>query len=311
MPDRDVLQLLKLVKKSERKLQPRGFFRAKPRKARAEPEPAGTPAAVAGQTAVASSAIQPSVPPNPASAAPGAAAKPKDGKARAPASLPGSMVRPRLRPAKEAPVPQSSGAGPVPPAGEDGPRHPSELVPPPVAAQPPSRPVAAGPALSPPGPTKAAPGPAEQVPLAAVLAGGPSPAPAVLAPRPPGVGPESARVPRSGVLPGPLLAPPPPPPPATRPAPAPPRAPPAASPPHVLPGNPPDMRQNRPGAAQDRPATPAPRAADVSSGATPSLPGGGGLAPDFSTLPPSIAESLARLAGISKDGLGPKPGPKG
>ena len=44
MPDRDVLQLLKLVKKSERKLQPRGFFRAKSRKARAKPEPASAPA---------------------------------------------------------------------------------------------------------------------------------------------------------------------------------------------------------------------------------------------------------------------------
>ena len=51
MPDREVLQLLKLVRKSETKLQPRGFFRMTMKRPKAKPVPTGIPAGIAAAAA--------------------------------------------------------------------------------------------------------------------------------------------------------------------------------------------------------------------------------------------------------------------
>ncbi len=52
MPDREVLQLLKLVRKSEHKLQPRGFFRMTMKRPKRAAGPAATPAPAAAKAAL-------------------------------------------------------------------------------------------------------------------------------------------------------------------------------------------------------------------------------------------------------------------
>ena len=115
--DRAVLQLLRMVKRSERKLQPRGFFRpkAKPEKAAGKklPKPQPTPAIAAQDVAAGNGQSQPTgappaqiaAQPLPAQAPAGASAVMAQtiSEAVRSAALPtGSIIRQRLRPAASA-----------------------------------------------------------------------------------------------------------------------------------------------------------------------------------------------------------------
>ena len=134
MSDRDVLQLLKMVRTAEHKLRPRGLFRAKAKGKQRDKKPAAVAAKTNGAT-----------PPLPAGA---------NGRPPAPPStLPNSTLRPRPRPA--APM-QSNGmvaaqAGPPPPLlqmhHDDGFRDE-----PGMQALPPPMPLAMPPDFSAPGP---------------------------------------------------------------------------------------------------------------------------------------------------------------
>jgi hypothetical protein len=94
MSDRDVMQLLKMVRTAEHKLRPRGLFRAKP-KSKQRDKKTDSPAAVAAKSN-------------------GAGASGRQGAGRPPAppaTLPNSTVRPRMRPQM---APQSAGLPPPP-----------------------------------------------------------------------------------------------------------------------------------------------------------------------------------------------------
>jgi diguanylate cyclase (GGDEF)-like protein/PAS domain S-box-containing protein len=87
MSDRDVLQLLKMVRTAEHKLRPRGLFRAAKSKGKQREKRVGTPGAVAAKA--------------------NGASPPRRGAGRPPAppaALPNSTLRPRLRP----PLPQQA-----------------------------------------------------------------------------------------------------------------------------------------------------------------------------------------------------------
>jgi len=100
MSDRDVLQLLKMVRKAEHKLRPRGFFRAKAKPGQGEQKVrkrVARPAAAAEATAAANGGMPP---PPPGGAGNGSA-------------LPNRTVRPRSRPAMPPPPrPQQLAFGP-------------------------------------------------------------------------------------------------------------------------------------------------------------------------------------------------------
>jgi diguanylate cyclase (GGDEF)-like protein/PAS domain S-box-containing protein len=151
MSDRDVLQLLKIVRKAEHKLRPRGFFRAKAKGAPGEQQKVRkrvgkrTPADAA-EAAIAASG---GMPPPPAVNGHGSA-------------LPNRTVRPRSRPANPAmlpPPPPRNGAG-FPPygGGFPSPVHQNGGLPPPIpggfppTASSPLHDLIGGGMLPPPGP---------------------------------------------------------------------------------------------------------------------------------------------------------------
>lgn len=284
MPEREVVNLLRIISKSERKLKARGFFRttAKRRSARKEAvvaEPAPKPPV----TAPAGSA-DPSVPAStPAPAAVAASGAAGAAEAR---PLPNRTLRSRHRqqPVAEPPpvatprIANGKGAPAVVGAhGTGNGRAPASTQPPPRSAHAQrgaaSSPPAARPAVAPVG----APGPLDELAKAAgATAGRPA------SPTPP---------PARGVTMGPPPMPParaagatttPPPPPVPH---APPRAPAPAPTNDAV-----DTRSDATGATgavspdvrRTSPQTGAPRTGDLS------------------TLPPDIQQSLARLAGRSR-----------
>ena len=146
MSDRDVLQLLKMVRTAEHKLRPRGLFRAKPKGKQRDKKPAAVAAKTNGAT--------PPLPPE------------ANGRPPAPPStLPNSTLRPRPRPS--APM-QFNGmataqAGPPPPPllqmhHDDGLRDE-----PGMPALPPPMPLAMPPDFAAPGPEQHPPMQQEQV----------------------------------------------------------------------------------------------------------------------------------------------------
>ncbi len=92
MSDRDVLQLLKMVRTAEHKLRPRGLFRAKAKGKQRDRKVAGSGAAAKTNGASA---------PTPPRQANGRPPVP-------PSTLPNSTVRPRPRPAPQAACPRAS-----------------------------------------------------------------------------------------------------------------------------------------------------------------------------------------------------------
>jgi diguanylate cyclase (GGDEF)-like protein len=294
--ERDVLQLLKFVRKSERKMQPRGFFRTKTKQKKETPAPApvaaapvpgpATPGQNGGSPAQAAKALPGAIPQHPA----GARAPDQletDGKSVAltKAHVRHRHVRPNGAAALEAvvnkPAPALAlGQSDVPPSGRPTNGAPLMQPPQPLPLNP-----------SPPaGPPPSAP-PQQQMSTQV-----PKPAP----PMPPRQGPPSAPPPLAGQMP------------RTSPPPAsfegqqarqaqglikplaealarsmPPAQQPSASPPPLA-----QVRRdmvmrtnsNGNGAAPVSPAA-VPRTAPP-------------LAPDFSSLPPGVAASLARLAGV-------------
>ncbi len=114
MSDRDVLQLLKMVRKAENKLRPRGFFRAKAKGAPGEQQQARKRVAKRGPAARAGANANGSVPP-------------PVGTGNA---LPNRIVRARSRPANLAALPP-----PMPPLPQNGalpPTHQNGPLPPPI-----------------------------------------------------------------------------------------------------------------------------------------------------------------------------------
>jgi len=304
MSDRDVLQLLKMVRTAEHKLRPRGFFRtktkAKPREQKAKPQAAKRPAR-----------------PRPGPQV--------DGEAPPMGALPNSTVRQRPRlapptvpqPPPSMPQPPAMSQPPVPP-GHAAQVAPLELggrqLPPPVAgALPPSAPPAstALPGLPQPPPPPAAELPPPAPPQAAVA----QPEMAAMG----RAGPGSSEPDTSGLPEG--LPPP------DREVPAPAQPPPqvvadagegtAAIDPEAMaavlrggpepaaapPPTPPPPRGSKRARSAASPAkTPPPASRTPAAPANkrpskkPVLPQR--AVPDFSGLPPAMAQSLARLAGV-------------
>jgi diguanylate cyclase (GGDEF)-like protein/PAS domain S-box-containing protein len=156
MSDRDVMALLKVVRKSERKLQRRGFFRTKPKpvtkKAPAAPKPDIAASAVDADASLAAlkAAVErpeasPAGQPHKPASAPAAARPSRPG-----SHLPASTVRPRTRTgpaaARGAAEPAISRTQPLPlrPAsnGSQPPRGPAPAVPP---TRPPALPAGVAP----------------------------------------------------------------------------------------------------------------------------------------------------------------------
>ncbi|SFV36889.1 EAL domain-containing protein [Hyphomicrobium facile] len=304
IPDRAVSQLLKMVRRSERKLQPRGFFRPKPKSpskeiakkpARALPSPAQTPspeektvdpariAAAAKQAALPSGSVvrqrqkaTPAPSPAPVNAKPrmngaaplatpmnGAHNGAPNGAANAP-----SDNRQRMNDAPAAPP--ISMPAPFPQAAHAKQQPPSQ-----------SRPLAAkgadAPHLGPPPP------PAGLQPNP--LQNG-SPLPSIMQPpkdRAPERAPPNIVSPLANALARASAAPPPAPAATTPPLPTSPLAAPS-----IVPAS---LRSDTPTIV---PPTSAPPPLPSNGAGFPSQPS---TQPDFSTLPPSIAASLARLAG--------------
>ncbi|HXE87998.1 MAG TPA: EAL domain-containing protein, partial [Hyphomicrobiaceae bacterium] len=281
MADRDVSQLLKVVRRAERRQRKTArLFRqgSKPRL-----EPAEAPVAALPAPASAPAALRPAPVPQP----------PHPNGARSPPATP----PPARTPPGPAPLPPPGAPGgatlqqPLPPRAGPGGR-PTLLGPPPPLSPPPlpggarvaPRPApspAAAPPTAPPRPTAAPPGPpAAAAPAAARPRAGGAPrqaTPPPAAPPPPIPPPPAAaaRAPTGIVTPPPVTPPAttahrqPAAPPTQRPGatPVPPAPPPGAARPPVSPVPPPPPR---------RPARPA---------------------PDLSKLPAAIRESLAKLAG--------------
>jgi diguanylate cyclase (GGDEF)-like protein len=287
IPERGVSQLLKMVRRSESKLQPRGFFRSKA----AAKQVTGKDKEVRAIAAPGNGQDQKPTTGNPASG----------GSSTRPASLPsGSVVRPRHKPASApaATQPSAKGIAPATVAALNGAlngtaKKPAALpLPPPEAlASPPTSPLVppSGPFTQPPiSKTQgrpAAPKMADAAPATPPLTpssqvpplNGPNGRPAAPQPRSaPERSPEEQRKNLVSPLADALArasANPPPPPSGVTPSPLPP--PQRSDTPTIIPAKaPPPMPPN---------------------GAAPSAQTG--MQPDFSTLPPSIAASLARLAG--------------
>ncbi len=317
MSDRDVLQLLKMVRTAEHKLRPRGFFRAKtkgkPKEQKPRPQSAKRP-----PRALPAPQVNGEAPPS---------------REYAVGGLPNGSVRPRARLTPPPPPPQGAAPADVtqlvnpefgglqlpPPPPVGGP------MPPGFGGLPPSPPQANAPLPGlpqpPPPPPPAAPSP----PMHAAGLPPPMPPPAS-APQPdmttmgfagPSGGEAEMREPPA--------APEPPPPPVREAAPPPvppaPQAPPPVSAADagreidpeamaaVLRGGPqpsqaraatapPQQRETK----RTRPAT-QPPAARAAAAAAPKRPSKKTVmpqrpVPDFSGLPPAMAQSLARLAGV-------------
>lgn len=303
MSDRDVIDLLRIIRKSERKLQTHGFFKTKQRqtrkkqkreeakaadKAAADSKVASNGAAAAGTSGKPRSDAQP----------------PQSSPARGPAQvLPQSTVRPRHARPTQPEQPTASQAPAQPPATPPPAVQPSASATLNTAANPRTQPPAERPATAapvPPPPPPPAGKPSTDQPAASARPPVPPPASAQTNPRlaavpppPPGSADLNAKTtPRTPSSKSANGAPPPSPSGNGKPQSPPPMA---AKPPAAKPGNanPPNGANGGTngranggnaghGAAQNRvpvPLDPGPRD------------------PDFSTLPPGIAASLARLAG--------------
>lgn len=308
--DTDVVQVLSVLRTSEIKNKPRGLFRTKPKK-----RPAQAPASRQAPAARPESApVRPAASPAPALVAPAAPASSAPGPAAHPAASrdvsrpvppPGIATRPLQRPpqAPQQPVHHqvnghANGAaaatavngrapgGPPPPMPASAPPHPvSKLVDvlpdlPAAAGGPP--PLPPPPPRAPPQPQMAAAPPPPQ-PASPAMDRGPAPA-AVHPPpmqMPPGAPP--AVDPKTGLMPPQLqheigLQP-------ARPV--------IGQPPHASVAPP----LVAPAPRTNGPPPPANGAAPAPAAAAPSPPAPPRPAPDFTNLPPAIAESLARLAG--------------
>lgn len=300
MAERDVLQLLKVIRGSERKLQRRGFFRTRPKRkdrpaaAQVPIRPSGTDRPTAAGDSLVASAVS-------------AGTNGTQAPARPASLLPASTIRLRSRPAKPAQPDQSAAAGPRPPAPVQTQARPTAPPPPPALGLPPRIP----PANARTQPPKAPPPQARPAPPAAPARAGDVPRTAPPA-RPPLPGPPRT----ANGRPQPEAPRPVPQPPrpafAARPAPLPPQPlPPSRSPPAPVAnfdgragssGRPSGTVPNRPGAPMPpQQPPPIPRPAPP------------GLGPDYSNLPPAIRASLAKLAGLPPDtpSGGPPPPPKG
>ncbi len=272
IPEGEVIQLLRLVAKSESKLQPRGLFRAKTKKKKAQRPADRAPAATAtGAPAPAPANGTGAAPPSPAAAEPPAAP------ARPPVALPGNAVRARVRPQTPlstvgrppapAAAPPMLAPPPAPLAGQGAPPPPAAQrrapsVQPILPAPPPPPAPFAPPQLAALGGRAERSGPPPIPPAGAGLSAGdglPISADAASRPSPIGTagGPPPAPFSQNGAHPpAPIIATVPPPP---------------------KPGLPPALQAVPP------PVDPMPA--------------------EYRQLPPAIAESLARLAGA----LPPKP----
>ena len=304
MADRDVSQLLKVVRRAERRQRKAArLFRqgsSKPRPEPAEapvaalPAPTPMPAAAAARSAppprpIPNGARQPA--PAPAPARSGQAPLPPQGPLR---GAPPAGAPPPQLPLRAGPGGRPTLLGPPPPLGPPplpgGARATPRPVPSQAPAAVPAAPRASGPPTSALRPG-AAPPPGAPSPSAPIPAG---PAPAAAAVKPPAgapprtAAPPPAPAPRPPAIPAGAAVPPPVAPPSTA-AHRPPAPPAGAMPPS------PPQRPTAPAAA---PPTPPPQPR------RPARP-----APDLSKLPAAIRESLAKLAGdpAPEDDAKPKP----
>ncbi|MBL8566428.1 MAG: EAL domain-containing protein [Hyphomicrobiaceae bacterium] len=326
MADRDVTQLLRIIRKSERKLQTHGFFKTKQRSSRkkrkreAEAQAAATSGVNQAEAAASPGAMPESrdagtpmpSPLNGAGHPDANGASPPRGQAERPrgtppplaaeAGAPAQATPPTLR-TRQRPMPQRQ---PEPPAQRTEPlRPPAQPMPPPVApppfAQPQAMPqarVSAPQGLPHETGQPFANTPAKPEGWTAPNAPPPS-ASAVMASappiQPPPVPPSTTAGAANGQSSPPHANEPSPPPAAERPnepRTTPPTIPPVAQP-AVPPAVPPNAQPART-ASKPRPSPPRVR---------PPQP-----QPDFSTLPPGIAASLAKLAGIAPPEPPPVPG---
>jgi diguanylate cyclase (GGDEF)-like protein/PAS domain S-box-containing protein len=299
MSERDVLQLLKVVRRAERRLKKSSTFR---QRAKARSEAATPPHAAAAATQPPPGARpSPMAPPPPQPMPPQAAPQsrmppPPNGSAQPPPATlatvpppqvqsPGHQVSPPLplrapphpltEPGAQTPGLQKAAAPPKPPIPPPAERRPAVGVPPPVQAKAPAAASENKPATPAPNPP---PSPLrEPAPAAAPTngAGKSHPAKAAAAPKPPGV----------TIPPGP----PPPSAPPTRTAPNVFSSGSVTRPPFLTGGGPasPPSQNARPPQPQPQPA---PATAQSPARARP-------LGPDLSKLPPAIRASLAKLAG--------------
>jgi diguanylate cyclase (GGDEF)-like protein/PAS domain S-box-containing protein len=297
MNEADVMQLLKIVRKAEHKLQPRGFFRTKLK--RKDKKHQNAEVAVASAEAGPANAQQQ----KPAAKAAANGATPPATKEGARASKGGTLrnrtVRPRTRTA--APPAANAANGAHPPSAANG-AAPNAAVPSPGSPAGPSGP--GGPAVTAPPPAASAsaakgaraPAPDQKGPPPLPGKGGkPMPPPANTAspssaftaldtsafalppgimPTPPAAQQNGAPMPKNGAPQGPHVAAP-------------------------LPGQPPAHGgyPQRPGPGVSNGPAPGPNGARAQP-----MPGQpvqqGQEMPDLSHLPPGIAASLARLAGV-------------
>jgi diguanylate cyclase (GGDEF)-like protein len=257
IPDAEVVQVLKMLRRSESKLQPRGLFRTKPKKRR---EPKQDTNGAPGEAPLAAQANGSHPPKRPAGTGAPQVAEPRE--PRSVRSLPNSAVRvrPRVQPQPQQQI-RTQGAG--------GPAPALSMLPPPPAVLAPVPPLPSNPLIGagglPPPPAATAPPPHHLRPVEQMPAQPPMPPPLPAGP-PPMTGaatrppwPQEAAVPPRPPSQAPFVVP----------------MPPAAS----APAPQPPPQQRAPMAAPP-PAAPPP--------------------PDFSGLPPAIAESLSRLAGSIK-----------
>ena len=374
MADRDVLQLLKMVRKAEHKLRPRGFFRAKAKSSQVEQQKGRKKVAKRASSSEAAAHVNGGTPPPRGRITQTAAAG---------SVLPNSTVRARSRPGAAPPpppavpprVPQHGGLPTAPPSGfqygalpppnapPSGPQNGG--LPPPIPGSGPLPSFVAGPPMAPPFPPQGLMGDGQLPPAhssAHPMAEPPPPPmplplgmemvadelslpPSFAGPMPPPpmpmpdvadsdatFAPDSDRIDDEFDTAPPEMPPEPPPPQATFPEPPVATPEPPAMAAESVPEEPPlDMsaiaaalrraeadgaeapavpsepepplsprrqrsapapRQSAPQAAQGRPAAPPARRPPARL-AQPKRP-----VPDFSGLPPAMAQSLARLAGV-------------
>lgn len=278
IPERDVAQLLKMVVKSERKLQPRGFFKPKRKKGVDEAPSATTPDGEPSHPVAAAARAG-----NGHAAAGASAGKPAGAngmrKRARPGVRPADGANPRPPPPGVRPPPD--GPPPLPADGVDSPADAAATaVPPPLPPMPPVAP----PAFQ---ATMASASIGAPISSAAPAAPSKADAPAVVAMPPPLMQEPASPMPPAGMMPPAAVSV------ATAPATAngpPPLAPPATH-------GPPAQAVS---VAQDvHDAAPMPRPAYSSRPAMPYGYGREASVPpiDLSRLPPGIAASLARLAG--------------
>lgn len=325
MSERDVTALLRIIRKSERNLQTHGFFKTKQRSSRKKRKREEAEAAAAAKAAQSgeTAGVEATAPATPNAARPSIQS-----------SLPNSTIRPRnkagqrpdLQAPAQTPAPQPTAAAGLTPA--------ARTTAPPSTPVPARGPATTGPPAMPPvksaapsrGPSPLAsagygvpPGNGSHPNAAMGNANGATSGPASTAPStaPPPVRTQPPRAPAPASAPGNASAPP------ARPSAGPPPAPmqqmtaaapqvhrnaPQAGPPPPPPAQPPRGEAVPSPARHDAPepalAVPLPVQGDSARPATPPQRAPR-PEPDFSTLPPGIAASLARLAGIA---VAPEPG---